>query len=141
MDEREQAERGAGSSEPDVDSEASAVERRRDARYPVTLEATCQRMGHHGATVDTATVDLSHRGARIVAPAGTAVGDVVQVTVPMPDGIELTLQGLVVQISHTAGHHAHLAFDSQSITAAGLLLALVLGPGLDADGPAPHPEG
>lgn len=101
------------------------VERRQAPRFRVTLDATCRRLGRDDEA-DTATVDVSHGGARITAPAQVSVGDVIQLVVQMPHGIELTLQGLVVQLSGSdAGPHAHVAFDSLSAAAADLLTELL----------------
>ena len=111
---------------PDHQShDGQTVERRQAPRFRVTLDATCRRLGRDGEA-DTATVDVSHGGARIAAPAQVSVGDVIQLVVQMPHGIELTLQGLVVQLSDSdAGPHAHVAFDSLSAAAADLLTELL----------------
>jgi hypothetical protein len=101
-------------------------ERRQAPRFRVTLDARWRRLGRGDDEVDSATVDVSHGGARISAPAQISIGDVIQLTVQMPHGIELTLQGLVVQLSDTdAGHQAHVAFDSLSSAAADLLTELL----------------
>lgn len=100
------------------------IERRQSPRFRVTLDASYRRLGHDDED-RTRTVDVSHGGARIVAPSQMSVGDVLQLVVQMPHGIELTLQGLVVQISDTEGQHAHVAFDSLSAAAADLLTELL----------------
>ena len=101
------------------------VERRQSPRFQVTLDATCRRLGRDVES-DTATVDVSHGGARISAPAQVSIGDVIQLVVQMPHGIELTLQGLVVQLSDSDPQpHAHIAFDSLSAAAADLLTELL----------------
>ncbi|MFP3905475.1 MAG: PilZ domain-containing protein [Acidimicrobiales bacterium] len=101
------------------------IERRQSPRFRVTLDASYRRLGHDDADDQTRTIDVSHGGARIAAPSTMSVGDVLQLVVQMPHGIELTLQGLVVQISDTEGQHAHVAFDSLSAAAADLLTELL----------------
>jgi hypothetical protein len=108
------------------DGGGAVVERRQAPRIQVTLDARCRRLGRPGEGEETTTVDVSHGGARIGAPAQINVGDVIQLAVQMPHGIELTLQGLVVQLSSTADdHHAHVAFDSLSTAAADLLTEML----------------
>jgi hypothetical protein len=104
------------------------VDRRRTPRLRVTLDARCTRLGRTDQPDETTTVDVSQGGARIAAPTQLSIGDVVQLVVDTSHGIELTLQGLVVQLSHDgddAGHHAHVAFDSLSAAAADLLTDLL----------------
>ncbi len=115
-------------SDKDTPGDASASappDRRREPRVRVELDATIRRLGHSDPESTTSTIDVSHGGARIAAPAPLAVGDVLELGVRMSHGIELTLQGLVVQISDAGGHHAHVAFDSLSTTAAELLTELL----------------
>ena len=110
----------------DPDAEGAVVERRQAPRIKVTLDARCRRLGRPGEGDETTTVDVSHGGARITAPTQLNVGDVIQLAVQMPHGIELTLQGLVVQLSDGADRsHAHVAFDSLSTAAADLLTELL----------------
>jgi hypothetical protein len=112
--------------DPSPGTDGAVVERREAPRIEVTLDARCRRLGRPGDGDETATVDVSHGGARIAAPAQLNVGDVIQLAVQMPHGIELTLQGLVVQLSGSgAEHHAHVAFDSLSTAAADLLTELL----------------
>lgn len=110
-----------GSAPPQV-----AVDRRQSPRIKVTLDAKYRRLGRDGDPASTATVDVSHGGARITAPSQVSVGDVLQLTVALPQGIELTLQGLVVQLSDADQQpHAHVAFDSLSTAAADLLTEIL----------------
>ena len=116
-----QASDPSGGAAPQVEAD-----RRQSPRIKVTLDATYKRLGRDADPASAATVDVSHGGARITAPRQVAVGDVIQLTVAMPHGIELTLQGLVVQLSNSdASHHAHVAFDSLSTAAADLLTEIL----------------
>lgn len=109
-----------------ADQPALEVDRRRTPRIVVSLDAQYRRLGRDASEVEATTVDVSHGGARITAPVEVSVGDVLQLTVAMPHGIELTLQGLVVQLSDAErSHHAHVAFDSLSTVAADLLTELL----------------
>jgi hypothetical protein len=102
------------------------VERRRSPRIAANLDAQYRRLGRDTTTAEVATVDVSHGGVRITASTQMAVGDVLQLVVEMPQGIELTLQGLVVQLTSSDNqHHAHVAFDSLSTAAADLLTELL----------------
>ena len=106
----------------------NSAERRQSPRIKVSLDAECKRLGHESEARAAATVDVSHGGARITAAAHLAVGDVLELTVAVPHGIELTLQGLVVQLTDTNDqHHAHVAFDSLSTVAADLLTEMLDG--------------
>ncbi len=112
----------------DTDQQANAEsgERRQSPRIKVTLDAKYRRLGRDGDPSNATTVDVSHGGARVTAPSQVAIGDVLQLTVVMPQGIELTLQGLVVQLSEDEQrHHAHVAFDALSTAAADLLTELL----------------
>jgi hypothetical protein len=109
-----------------TDAAGAVVERRGAPRIKVTLDARCRRLGRPGEGDETTTVDVSHGGARITAPNQLGVGDVIQLAVQMPHGIELMLQGLVVQLSDDVDDaHAHVAFDSLSTAAADLLTELL----------------
>jgi hypothetical protein len=108
-----------------VGGDDQAPDRRQEPRFRVTLDASFRRLGRDDSEADTTTVDVSHGGARITAPAQVSIGDVIQLAIRMPHGIELTLQGLVVQLSDADGHHAHVAFDSLSAFAAELLTELL----------------
>lgn len=112
-------------------------ERRQSPRIRIALDAQYKRLGRAADPASTTTVDVSHGGARITAPTQLAVGDVLELTVSLPPGIELTLQGLVVQLSDDNDHrqHAHVAFDSLSTVAADLLTELI-----DSSGATSPPE-
>jgi hypothetical protein len=114
--------------ESEVNDAGSTVipERRGSPRLRVTLPATIHRLGHGDAPKTVNTIDVSHGGTRLVADQAIAVGDVLEISVEMPHGLELTLQGLVVQLTDAEGvRHAHLAFDSLSAAAADLLTDLL----------------
>jgi hypothetical protein len=112
----------------EVNDDGSTVipERRRSPRLRATLPATLHRLGHGDDPKKVTTIDVSQGGARLVADQAICVGDVLQISVKMPHGLELTLQGLVVQLTDAEGaHHAHVAFDSLSAAAADLLTDLL----------------
>ena len=115
-------------SEPESSGPAgeSNVERRRSPRIAARLDAQYRRLGRDTNPAEAATVDVSHGGVRLTASTQMAVGDVIQLVVEMPQGIELTLQGLVVQLTSSDNqHHAHVAFDTLSTAAADLLTELL----------------
>lgn len=139
MGERTAEQTGGGAAEGDDVPGAAPVaaphDRRSEPRLRVTIDATVRRLGRSDEAETTSTVDVSHGGARLVAPTPLAIGDVVELGVRMSHGIELSLQGLVVQLSDLDGHHAHVAFDSLSATAAELLTELLREHAADQDDP------
>ncbi len=116
--ERDESTTGRGEDPP--------IERRQTPRLRVTLDARLRRLGRSSDDGETTTIDVSQGGARVHAPAQIGVGDVVELTIGTPHGIEVALQGLVVSLSDDAGsHHAHVAFDSLSASAADLLTEML----------------
>lgn len=112
--------------EGDTSTSAPEVERRQAPRTAATLEARCRRLGRPSDEAVTTTVDISSGGVRLRAPAQLSVGDVVELEIQAPHGIEVALQGLVVQLTGEGRErHAHVAFDSLSASAADLLTELL----------------
>ncbi|HVM10480.1 MAG TPA: PilZ domain-containing protein [Acidimicrobiales bacterium] len=74
---------------------STRTERRQHDRTAVELAATIERISGRPLTGSATTVDLSLGGARLVAPAGFGVGDVVKVALASGD-VSIEHQALVV---------------------------------------------
>lgn len=106
----------------DSDTHTPQIDRRGAARSTITLPLVYRRIGRSDDTVEATTIDVSFGGARIDTRGDVHQDDVLEVTIEVADGLELTLQGRVVLVrGEGTDQVAHLAFDSMSAAAAGLL--------------------
>lgn len=106
----------------DSDTQTHEADRRGAPRSTITLPLHYRRIGRSEPSVDAATIDVSFGGARIDTQGDVQQDDVLEVTIELADGLELTLQGRVVLVRGTGTDQvAHLAFDSMSAAASGLL--------------------
>ncbi|MGY6500617.1 MAG: PilZ domain-containing protein [Acidimicrobiales bacterium] len=106
----------------DSETHSRHDERRGAPRSTITLPLHYRRIGRAHQPVDTTTIDVSFGGARIDTRGDVEQDDVLEIDIELADGLELTLQGRVVAVRGSGDDQvAHLAFDSMSAAAAGLL--------------------